>query len=576
MRGHLIIFNVCVILLTALQPENAVAQKESFDIVEYTVPAGYSTQDKDGLRIFIKENKQTGGYCILSLFKSKGAATAIEKDFQTAWSDIVVQAYNGPGKPGATEKSVSNEDWTAMSGSALLKIDGADAMALLTVFNNKQKTISVFALLNDNNYAAEIDQFLQAIEINQQAHGTNRKTQPPVQNNQPVSTTHKITGMQTYGNFLYQLPNGWTSQQQPNYLELFPQELREHEIFSILLLKGNNSNAPLQQELAACWDEFAIMMNAQKMREVSGKQYLEDEIHKTAAGWEYLAGHGSIRTGSNFFVHAYVIRTNGRSERVIVLSKEIRLDGLRNNIDPSRHHYPYYVAITDFIFNLRFANLNSPVLPNAAWKGTGISGVWAGLGFTGGAIKTMYAVFFSNGQVFYGNPFPVQGLFQLDTYAEKERSIRNWGTYSFQNGKGNVTMPFGSFPIRMEADKLVFTPIREEHKFIKMAAIDNIRLNGTWAIKNRNGKWVTVSFSPGGKFTDNGAVRVLDHTVYDYYSVADGGGTGSYLIKDHSLIFQYSDGRVLSIAFPGMQFIQNNNSPEKLVLSSNNDVLQKQ
>lgn len=95
-------------------------------------------------------------------------------------------------------------------------------------------------------------------------------------------------------------------------------------------------------------------------------------------------------------------------------------------------------------------------------------------------------------------------------------------------------------------------------------------------IEDKTGKIVTITFKPDGSFTDNGALRVLDHTLYDYYSVADGGGAGKYLIKDHTIIFMYSDGRILPVAFPGMGFIAGNNSPKELILSYNNDKFIKQ
>jgi hypothetical protein len=187
-----------------------------------------------------------------------------------------------------------------------------------------------------------------------------------------------------------------------------------------------------------------------------------------------------------------------------------------------------------------------------------------------------YAVFFSNGQVFYGDPFPITGLLNLDTYAEKERAKRNWGTYTFQNGKGTVKMLYGNFPIKMDGDKLVLAPIKEEHKFIRMPSVDDVKLNGKWMIKGANDQPFYITFKSDGSFADNGALKVIDHTVYNYYSTADNGGQGSYSIKDHTIVFKYSDGRVLEVAFPGLQFSPGNNSPNELILSYNNDTLVKQ
>jgi hypothetical protein len=563
-----------ILLPALLQAAICFAQKSTFDIVDFTAPVGWVKQEAKDVMIFVKENKQTGGYCVISLFKSD-VTNGIDSDFEKAWQNIPVKAYKGPEKPLSKEKADAEDGWSAMSGSARLKIENTDAICLLSVLTNDKRTFSVFAVMNDDSYFTELEKFLEGIDINKEELAklnNNKETKSdPLKIKESVSTPK--AGMQTYENFIYQIPDGWTSKQETKFMELFPQRTREHELFSIILLKGKNSTASLKQELASCWDEFAGIMKAEKLREVNGGNYNEDEISKTFQGWEYIAGHGSIRTGADFFVHTYIIRVKDRVERVIVLSKEIRLDALRSNIDPSLHHYPYYTAITDFIFSLQFANSPSPTLSLPTWKGNNISGVWAGIGFMGGQLKTTYAIFFSNGQVFYGSRFPLQGLYELNTYADKERTKRYWGTYSFQNGKGTVNMPNGSFPIRTEGDKLVMAPVNEEHKFIRMSSVDNVKLNGTWKIEGQNNLIVSITFKPDGTFSDNGALRVLDHTIYNYYSIADGGGSGKYFIKDHTVVFSYSDGRILKIAFPGKQFTPGNNSPKELVLSYNDDLL---
>lgn len=565
----------CLILL--FLSTNSLSQKTNFDIIDFIVPQGWMVQDVEGMKVVSTENKQSGSYCVITIFKSKASVGRVEDDFTTAWNDIIAGAYKGPAKPLSTEKQKAEGDWNAMAGSAILSVQGMNVSSLLTVLSGEKRTFSVFTLLNDQGYLTAIDQFFQGIDINKQAL-TNAND--PKKNNvsgnvsQPADT--KKNGAQTFDNFIYTLPQGWASKSSAQNIELYPQQLKPHESFSIILLKGRTSAASLQQELASCWTEFANMFGGQMLNEVSGGNYNTDEISKTDAGWEYIAGHGSLRKGNDYFVHAYVIKVKDRIEKVIVLSKEIRLDAMRSNIDPTRHHYPYYVTVTDFIFNLRFANLQSPELKKATLKGNQITGVWGGIGFGAGRLRMTYAVFFSNGQVFYGDPFPVNGLLNLDTHAEKERAKRNWGTYTFENGKGTAKMLYGSFPIRLEGDKLVFAPIKEEHKFIRMPSVDDVKLNGKWMIKGVNDQPFFITFKSDGTFIDNGALKVIDHTVYNYYSTADGGGYGSYSIKDHTIVFKYSDGRVLAIAFPGLQFTPGNMSPNELVLSYNNDTLIKQ
>ena len=394
----------------------------------------------------------------------------------------------------------------------------------------------------------------------------------------PLSSQANVTekdheGVQKYGNFRYKVPPGWITKESPQFLELYPASLKDKEIFSILLLKGKTSSLLLQTELEHTWDEIAAMLGAQKLKQVNGNFYNEDETGKTLAGWEYISGHGSIRSNGDFFVHAYIIKANEKTERVIILAKEIWLDGVRNNIDPTIHHYPYYLTITDFIFNLGFDSFPSKELAKPSIKGTGITGVWSGLGLMGGQLKTTFLIFFTNGQVYYGSRFPVTGLNGLDTYADKERSPRYWGTYEFKDGAGIIKMSYGTFPVRIEGNNLIVRPVSEEHKFIRMPSFDGLKLEGKWMIEGQNEQPVSVTFRKDGTFIDEGALKVLDHSLYEYYSIADRGGSGRYLIADHTVIFNYSDGRILKIAFPGTGIDPGNPSPKELILSFNYDVL---
>lgn len=376
-----------------------------------------------------------------------------------------------------------------------------------------------------------------------------------------------------WGDYLFTVPEGWTTSENAQFMELFPLRAAEQEIFSILLLKGRTGGSSLENELALAWDEFAGMLGAEKLFEVNGMNYTMDEVRRTAAGWEYLAGHGSIRSNGDFFVHAYIIRAGEKTERVFVLAKEIRLDAVRNNIDPTVHHQPYYDIITSFIFNLRFAGFESIPLPAASASGALPCGVWAGIGFMGGQLESTYAVFFSNGQVYYGSRFPLSGLSGLDTYADRERIPRYWGTWEYANGAGQMHLPSGSFPFRIEGSSLVMDPYGTEHRFIRVPPVDDIRLQGSYMLEDEYGRSCTLIFRSDGTFTDNGVLRILDHSLYQYYSIADGGGSGSYRAKDHTLLFHFSDGRELKVAFPGAGLSHADPSPAELILSFNEDRL---
>jgi hypothetical protein len=197
-------------------------------------------------------------------------------------------------------------------------------------------------------------------------------------------------------------------------------------------------------------------------------------------------------------------------------------------------------------------------------------------------LKVKQLIFFSNGHAFFGTNFPTEGLDELNTWMRAENNRRDWGTYTFSNGKGVLKLPYADVPLRMETGKLVITTNKTDHGFIKTNSADGARFNGTYALSSKNflgeetGKTPLISFTTDGKFTDNGALKILLHEPVDCLNAAKDPGSGTYEVKNYSVIFNYTDGRKIKIAFTGTGFDKNNTSPPTLTLSFNEDVLKRQ
>lgn len=136
-------------------------------------------------------------------------------------------------------------------------------------------------------------------------------------------------------------------------------------------------------------------------------------------------------------------------------------------------------------------------------------------------------------------------------------------------------MPYGDIPVRMDKNKLVITTNKTDHPFIKLSGVDYVKFNGTYTMNEAYGMMPTINFSTEGKFADNGAIRVLYQEYIDCLNPALAPGSGMYEVKNHSLIFNYSDGRKIKIAFTESGFDKNNANPSS-ILSFNNNVLRKQ
>jgi len=219
-------------------------------------------------------------------------------------------------------------------------------------------------------------------------------------------------------------------------------------------------------------------------------------------------------------------------------------------------------------------------------KGDGIVGVWQGISLSVGATsigeplgvryKVFSPIFLSNGQAYFGPKFPSEGLAGLDTRIPPELHRRDWGTYTFSNGRGVLKMPYGEVPMRMEGNRLIISPNRTDHAFARLNAVDGATFNGTYVLSALNGKIPSITFSSDGRFTDNGALKVLYHEYVDCLNPALSAGSGTYEVRDYSVLFSYSDGRRIKLAFLGAEYSRSNPSPATLLMSFNEDKLIRQ
>ena len=137
-------------------------------------------------------------------------------------------------------------------------------------------------------------------------------------------------------------------------------------------------------------------------------------------------------------------------------------------------------------------------------------------------------------------------------------------------------MPYADIPLRMENGKLIITSNKTDHAFYQLQSVDGAAFNGTYALGEVNGKIPFITFTTDGKFTDNGAMKVLYHEYIDCINPAIAPGSGTYEVKNYTVIFKYTDGRKIKIAFLGAEYDIKNPSPAKLLMSFNEDPMVRQ
>jgi len=571
---HTIFTTTVKVLLLLMISSICFCQTEKFDIITYTPPKEWKKETKEGVVNYTAVNNTTGAFCVISMYASSASTGDAEKDFKREWKELVVKPYAAEVTP-KTEKQRTPDGWESVGGASLVKVDGTDVYIILSVFSGFGKTVSIRTSINDQSYTAQIDALFESMNLDK------TKTQIETHPNTGIAQTNLL--MQKFGLMQYIAPEGWTHEQYPDGVVFKPIGIPEGEHVAIQILQPLNFSGTLEQALAQSFEEATTMYNGTSMYGSGGK-YSKNASSKSFNGWEYIRGHGSIRLndgtqhGTEYGLELFVIKINNRFERVAILESRIYCNG--SSLYYSTQKRSYRNSIEQLLFSLVFADFNGPVLSPGSLEGGGIIGAWQGTMQSTSAsavrLQVFSPVFLSNEQVYFGTRFPMEGLNGINSRLPPQLNNRDWGTYTFSNGKGIVQMPYGNIPFRVNGKEIIFTKNQTDWPFYQLPSVDGATFNGTYVMSPVNGKIPSITFTSDGKFIDKGALKELYHENIVCLNPAITPGSGKYAVNDYSIVFNYSDGRVIVLAFLGAEYDIKDKQPANLRMSSNEDPMTRQ
>jgi hypothetical protein len=157
-------FCLCVVTVFYLfVPQAVFCQTETFDVIQYTPPKGWTKTPKEGVMVYSDTNKTTNGFCILTVYASTPSAGSPEKDFANEWNELIVKPFKADANP--KTETQTDDGWTSVSGAAQIESDGIKSYVIMTVLSGYGKTASVYAILNDQAYLAQLDAFMASIKM---------------------------------------------------------------------------------------------------------------------------------------------------------------------------------------------------------------------------------------------------------------------------------------------------------------------------------------------------------------------------------------------------------------------------
>lgn len=152
---------LCFIQLLALA---AFAQVEKFDIVTYTTPRGWEIKKGADALQFTKEDKATGAFCIVTVYRSMDAGTDSRANFLTAWKALVTDTFKSPAQPQIGTPGPKN-GWMAEVGLAPINSEELKGAAVLTTMTGGSKMLNVLVLTNSDSFTNEVEAIVDSIKL---------------------------------------------------------------------------------------------------------------------------------------------------------------------------------------------------------------------------------------------------------------------------------------------------------------------------------------------------------------------------------------------------------------------------
>jgi hypothetical protein len=572
--------------LSLLGPQLIFSQTDTLDVVTYLTPKGWTKTPKDNAVSLSNINKTTNGFCVITIYASTPSQQSPQENFASRWNELIVKPYQGDVNP--KTESQTDDGWTSISSAAGIEIEGVKSFALLTVFTGYGKTASVVSILNDQAYLAQLDAFMAGLRLNKTKTSVNpsSKDQTGDQTTAPPVSSNNTPGK--FGHLIYKPMPGWKEKIYSNAVSFTPSVLPPEFAIEVRIMQSKPFSGNIQQAFAESWNDALQQLEmASVVKEPTSAQFDNAPVEAKVSyqGWEYMNGQGYFIDKNNnaFYLDLFVIKVNNRIERMFAVAQQIKQTyGVMRSLNQNTE---YNMVYNDFFYSVKFDDWSDKALPSGALSGNAILGVYAGFKLSNFAatdisgLEGSYAVLFSNGQVYYTTKVHPYGFDGLNTQSEANLHARNWGTYQIQNGRGEFKMPYGALSLALNEKGFVLTTQNTPHQYIKLPSIDGAVFNGTYFFEGTFSGQVnpSITFTPDGRFIDNGAVNILYHNFQekDSLNLAAKPGSGTYQAKNYSVIFNYSDGRKIQIAFSGLLYDKKNPGPATLTLSFNNDVLTK-
>lgn len=187
------------------------AQKETYDLASFTPPAGWEKKYNNTSIVYSIVDKATKKWCQIAVYKTTASKGSIDQDFESEWNQIVRPLGVSTFPQDASAQDMGS--WKVKSGAGSFPFNGDNATSMLTTITGNNVCLSVIGNTNNQDYIAQIQNFIGSIELTAPSGAQTPATQPQTQSPaQPIADGYAFTST----NF----PDGWTSTIQSDWVEV--------------------------------------------------------------------------------------------------------------------------------------------------------------------------------------------------------------------------------------------------------------------------------------------------------------------------------------------------------------------
>ena len=154
-------------IITSLLFYTGFAQKETFDLTTYKAPpakTGWIKEVKENYINYAKADSKKKTWCQIAIYKSTTSKGSIEKDFESEWQLLAVTPFKIKEAPQIDEVQEA-DGWKIKAGAGIFVFNNVNSSAMLTTMTGYNRCVSILAVTNSQDYAAQIQSLLESVDL---------------------------------------------------------------------------------------------------------------------------------------------------------------------------------------------------------------------------------------------------------------------------------------------------------------------------------------------------------------------------------------------------------------------------